>query len=354
MTIEPSLLRQLVTALPKAELHLHLEGSLSVSTLLELAEKHDVTLPDEIHPQVKYQFEDLDHFIRVASLSFLVMLDQDDFSRTTYEMLSHSSRHGARHVEFFFSPSSHPHLSYHSMISGIREGIVRAKQEFGISAFIIPSHNRMLGKASGMELLNQVTSFQIPEVVGIGLEFAERDFPPEEYLELYTAAAKHGLKLTAHAGEDGPPSYINTCLTSLGCNRIDHGYHIVDDAALTAYCLEQGTWFTCCPSTTLHTTVWRDLCNPTHAIHRMLASGLNITISTDDPGFFQTDLTSEYLSLGLPLKSLAALAMNSLEASWIEEEEKRRLRLEWSQQIEQLLKEYDQRAHDAVSQLMTE
>jgi adenosine deaminase len=342
MANETTSLRALVRALPKAELHLHLEGSLSVATLLDLASKHGVELPVEIHPEVKYQFEDLDHFIRVASLSFLVMLDADDFARTTYEMLSHSAKHGARHVEFFFSPSSHPALSYRDMIRGMTDGIARAKREFGISAFIIPSHNRMLGKASGMEFLEQVMSFRTPEVVGIGLEFAERDFPPEEYRELYAAAAANNLKLTAHAGEDGPASYVQTCLTTLGCDRIDHGYHIVDDPALTAYCLEQQTWFTCCPTTTLHTTVWRDLTAPSHAIHKMLAAGLNITISTDDPGFFQTDLTREYLSLGLPLKSLANLAINSLEASWISEENKRDLRQEWEQVIAELLAQDEQ------------
>jgi adenosine deaminase len=223
------------------------------------------------------------------------------------------------------------------------DGIARAKREFGISAFIIPSHNRMLGKASGMEFLQQVLSFRTPEVVGIGLEFAERDFPPEEYQELYAAASANNLKLTAHAGEDGPASYIHTCLTTLGCDRIDHGYHIVDDPALTAYCREQKTWFTCCPSTTLHTTVWRDLTAPSHAIHKMLAAGLNITISTDDPGFFQTDLTREYLSLGLPLRSLATLAINSLEASWLDADVKRGLRQEWEGVIAQLLAQDEQR-----------
>jgi adenosine deaminase len=348
MANETTSMRALVRALPKAELHLHLEGSLSVTTLLDLALKHDVALPVEIHPDVKYQFEDLDHFIRVASLSFLVMLDADDFARTTYEMLSHSAQHGARHVEFFFSPSSHPALSYRDMVRGMTDGIARAKREFGISAFIIPSHNRMLGKASGMEFLQQVLSFRTPEVVGIGLEFAERDFPPEEYQELYAAASANNLKLTAHAGEDGPASYIHTCLTTLGCDRIDHGYHIVDDPALTAHCFEQKTWFTCCPSTTLHTTVWRDLTSPSHAIHKMLAAGLNITISTDDPGFFQTDLTCEYLSLALPLRSLAILAMNSLEASWLDEEDKRSLRQEWEQVIAQLLAQDERRTGSSI------
>lgn len=334
-------LNDLIRLLPKAELHLHLEGSVSVTTLIDLARKHGVSLPSEIHPDVKFEFHTLEDFISVASLTFSVMLDSEDFTRTTYEMLAHAAHHGARHVEFFFSPSSHPLLSYKEMIDGITLGIKKAREDYGVSALVIPSHNRMLGEAAGFEFLEQVNAYRTPEVVGIGLEFAERPFPPQAFDRLYRRARASGLKLTAHAGEDGPAEYVANCIVDLQCDRIDHGYHVIDDRALLEHCRDSGIWFTCCPTTTQHTTVWRDPSHPDHAIHKMIEAGLNITLNTDDPGFFQTNLTAEYQALGLPFPVLAKLALNSLEASWLPDDVKSQMREAWDRVVGELLDQYN-------------
>lgn len=338
---EKNELYELVKALPKAELHLHLEGAMSVRTLIELAHKHGVQLPPDIHPAVVFDFKNLDDFIRVASLTFSVMLDEDDFRRTTYEMLRQSASHGARHVEFFFSPSSHPVMSYKSMIDGIIMGMNDARQEFGITSFVIPSHNRMLGAKAGLEFLDVVQSYRVPEVVGIGLEFAEHPYPPDEYRELYQAAARAGLRLTAHAGEDGPSTYVRSCVAVLGCDRIDHGYHIVDDEDLLSRYKHSGIWFTCCPTTTRHTTIWKDPSDRSHAIHAMLDAGLNVMINTDDPGFFQCDLTGEYLSLGLPVEKMVQLAVRSIEASWLDDKTKLALRAAWEEEAQAVVNKYN-------------
>jgi adenosine deaminase len=333
-------IHDLVRRLPKAELHLHLEGAVSLETLIALAAKHSVELPEDINPSVRFEFKDLDDFIRVASLTFSVMLDKDDFALTTYQMLSQAAEHGARHVEFFFSPSSHPSLSYKEMLDGIQSGMQRAQSEYGVTSFVIPSHNRMLGERAGFDFLQEVNAYRIPQVVGVGLEFAERPFPPDVYKALYEEAKLSGLKLTAHAGEDGPSEYVSSCLKLLHCDRIDHGYHIIDDDALVEHCRQAGVWFTCCPTTTRHTTKWHDPTNNSHAIQKMLKAGLNLTINTDDPGFFQTDLTAEYMALGLSFPILADLALNSLQASWLNDDLKASMRPEWQRTVDELLEQY--------------
>jgi adenosine deaminase len=332
-----------VRLLPKAELHLHLEGSISLTTLIELADKHQVALPSKLHAEAVLEYRDLDEFIEVSMFAFQVMLNSEDFTRVTFEMLSHCAEHGARHVEFFFSPSSHKHLVYSQMLEAICIGMRLAEERFGVTSLIIPSHNRMLGAEAGIDFMKLVETCPAPEVVGVGLEFAERNYPPELYLALFATAKKTGLRLTAHAGEDGPAAYVETCLKRLSCDRIDHGYHVIDDSDLMAYCKDQGVWFTCCPTTTKHTTVWRELTSSEHAIHQMIAAGLNVTINTDDPGFFQTDLTKEYLALGLPLGALAQLALNSLDASWMPEPEKARLRGLWQAEIDDIIQRHQPR-----------
>ncbi|WP_321893454.1 adenosine deaminase [Paraburkholderia tropica] len=324
-----STIHELIRALPKAELHLHLEGSVSVTTLLDLAAKHGKRMPPDITPDTLFQFNDLDDFIRVASLTFSVMLDADDFSRVTFEMLEQSALHGARHVEFFFSPSSHPTLSYASMLEGIRDGMLRARELYGMSSMIIPSHNRMLGHEASISFIDMVVAERCDEVVGIGLEFAELPFPPEQYETLYRRAEAAGLRLTAHAGEEGPAGYVRTSVRQLGCRRIDHGYHIVDDPALVEECRELNIAFTCCPTTTRHTTIWKNPADIAHPIHQMIKAGLKVSINTDDPGFFQTDLTTEYASLNLPFETLGKIAMDSLETSWLPAHTKRLWGDEW-------------------------
>lgn len=329
-----------VRLLPKAELHLHLEGSISLKTLIELAHQHQVPLPPKLHAGAVLEYRDLDEFIDVSMFAFQVIRTSEDFTRVTFEMLSHCAEHGARHVEFFFSPSSHKHLAYPQILQAICAGMRLAEQRFGITSLIIPSHNRMLGAEAGVNFLKLIESCPAPEVVGVGLEFAERNYPPELYGVLFGTAKKMGLRLTAHAGEDGPAAYVETCLTLLSCDRIDHGYHVIDDNDLMGYCKDRGVWFTCCPTTTKHTTTWKQLTSSEHAIHQMIAAGLNVTINTDDPGFFQTDLTQEYLSLGLPLETLACLALNSLEASWMPGPEKARLRELWQAEIDDIIQRH--------------
>jgi adenosine deaminase len=311
-------------ALPKAELHLHLEGAVSPQLLGQLADRHGLPRPVQASDTAEDygQFSDLAAFLEVYGAVCRVMRSPQDFHDATYETLCRSARGGAQHVELFFSPAAHDPgaIDYAGMLDGIIAGFQRAEGEFGVTALLIPAHNRELGPERGMAFLDMVLADRRDQVIGIGLDYGERDHPPGPFAAMFAKARAEGLQVTAHAGEDGPAANVRDSVEALGCRRIDHGYHIVDDPELMARCRDLDILFTACPSTTRHTTVWRDVANPDHSIRRMIDAGLRLCISTDDPAMFGVDLVGEYRLLmdemGLDRATIAALAANSLSHSW--------------------------------------
>jgi adenosine deaminase len=177
------------------------------------------------------------------------------------------------------------------------------------------------------------------DVIGIGLDYLEND--PRPFASMYERARAAGLHRTAHAGEVGPAAHVRDSLDVLGCERIDHGYHIVDDPALVARCRGAGTFFTVCPTTTTYTTIWRDLASPEHAIRRMLDAGLTLTINSDDPGLMRTTLLDEYRltieRIGASPAQVKELCLNSVRASWLEPEEKQLREAAWAAEIDAIL-----------------
>ena len=326
-------------ALPKAELHLHLEGSVAEPTVLALAKKHGVTLPFSDIDDI-YKFVDLAQFLGMYDVVCDTMRDADDFRRTTYEALQRTANSGGRYVELFFSPQTHLDacgLTYGAMLDGIIAGMRDAQTDLGIVARVIPAYNRQLGAARGFEFVDMVLSDRRDEVLGIGLDYLEND--PRQFAPMYERARRGGLHVTAHAGEIGPASYIRDSLDLLGCERIDHGYHVVDDPELVAHCRDAGTFFTACPTTTKYTTEWRDLASPDHAILRMLESGLTLNLNTDDPGLMRTTLLDEYrfvAAMGRTPREMGDIALNGLRASWLDAETKREWLARWSAEIDQL------------------
>jgi adenosine deaminase len=336
-------LEQFVIALPKAELHLHLEGAVSAPTAMDLARKHGLATRDFEDASKAFHFPDLAAFLKAYDVICRSIVDVEDFHRVTYETLARCAASGARYVEFFFSPQ--PHLdngvAYATMLDGITAGMRDAERDLHVHSRLVPAINRELGPAIAMKFLDFVLSDRREEVIGIGLDYDEVGHPPGPYAEVYLRAKNAGLHLTAHAGENGPPENVSASLDALGCERIDHGYHVVDDPALVAACRERGTIFTVCPTTTTHTTTFRDLASLEHAIRRMSAAGLQLVINTDDPALFRTDLAKEYLlasqKLGFAPRQLGEIALNSLRGSWLDEVTKRRWNSEWSSEINRLL-----------------
>ena len=328
--------------MPKAELHLHLEGAVDVGTFAELAAEHGLELPPHDEVADLYQYDSLADFLLVYSLVCLSIRREDDFRRVTRECLARCADSGARYVELFFSPESHfeTGVDYPTMLAGVLAGMDDAKAERGLESNLVPAINRELGPARAVEFVEMVAAHPHPQVIGVGLDFNEIGFPSEDYVDAYRAAADHGLHRTSHAGEVGPADNVRAAIDLLDCERIDHGYHVIDDPELTARCAESQIPFTVCPTTTGYTTVWRDLSAEDHAIRQMAEAGLKLMVNSDDPAMFVSDLGNEYVRLhremGLGLDTLKEMALNGIDASWIDDAAKAAWRAEWSADIDAL------------------
>jgi adenosine deaminase len=336
-------LKSFIHALPKAELHLHLEGAVAAPTVIDLANKHGIALPDFSDGSDIFEFADLAAFLKVYDIICASIRTPDDFRRVTYEALKRCADSNVRYAEFFFSPGAHlPYgVKYSAMLDGVIAGMRDAERDMKITSRLIPAINREHGPAVAGEFLDMVLADRRHEVIGIGLDYLETGFPPGPYADVYARARAAGLKATAHAGESGPAENIRDSIALLGCARIDHGYHIVDDQALVAACNETQIAFTCCPSTTHYTTIWRDLAAPDHPIRTMIGAGLNVVLNTDDPGLFRTDLNTEYLlvseKMGVAPAKLAEIALNAIRASWLDDGAKARMTTEWKAEIAPLV-----------------
>lgn len=331
--------------IPKAELHLHLEGSVNPATFAELAAKNGVKLPIKSDVRELYVYKDLPAFLVIYDLVCHSIRSAEDFHRITYEALSSCAAGGARHIEFFFSPHAHLELGvpYSVMLDGILNAMHDAEKDRGVTSKLIPAHSRERGPALGLEFLDMVLADRRDEIVGIGLDYNEAPFPPAPFKEMYAKARAAGLHVTAHAGESGPAANVRDSLNILNVDRIDHGYHVVDDPALVASCRDRGTFFTCCPSTSGITSPWKDLSAPDHAIRQMVKAGLNVTINSDDPPMFGTDLGNEFVRVATEMKlspaELKQCALNSVRASWVDEGTKRDWLAAWSKEIDAMAAE---------------
>lgn len=337
-------LQHLLNKLPKVELHLHLEGSVEPETLIELAAKHNVSLPSYEQPEELYEFDnDLEAFLEVYRLVCASIRDREDFQRTTYECLRNCACSGARYVELFYSPQAHyPHgVDYPTSLDGVIAGIHQAKKELGIECRVLPGVNRELDPHESLEFVKTIILHKRPEVIGIGLDFYEGHYPPELHQEAFNLARQNGLCLTAHAAEAGPAENVKKSLEILGCQRIDHGYRIVEDEEIMKACVEKGTVFTVCPTTSTITTHWHDLASDDHAIKLMVQAGLKVMINSDDPHMLGTDLGNEYLLLvekmGFTLSEIKQFILNGVEAAWISDSQKQTWLQDWAIEIDDLI-----------------
>lgn len=329
--------------MPKAELHLHLEGAVDVGTFAELAAKHDIALPAHNQPSDLYEYDALADFLLVYSLVCHAIRDRADFQRVTFECLERCADSGARYVELFFSPESHLEVGveYSTMLDGVLQGMDDAETDLGLVSNLVPAINRELGGNRAVEFVQMVSEHRRPRIIGIGLDFNEVGFPSENYGDAFRLAESVGLHRTSHAGEVGPAANIRNGIETLGCERVDHGYNIVDDPELMAQCVDSQIPFTACPTTTTYTSSFRDLTAPDHAIRQMADAGLKITINSDDPAMFDVDLAGEFSTMhhtmGFTLDDLSGFALNGVDAAWVDESTKATWRQEWSAEIDAIL-----------------
>ena len=309
-------------ALPKAELHVHLEGTLEPDMLLALAKKNQVTIPYGTSAEVRaaYQFGSLDAFLKIYYAGMAVLRTPHDFTSLACAYFAKVASQGVRHAEIFFDPQAHQEkdLTFQQVLEGIEEGCRQAFTNHGITSKLIPCILRHLDENAALRLVDDMLPFR-NRLAAVGLDSSEQGRPPSLFLRAFHRVRDAGLKVVAHAGEEGPPDYIRQAIDLLGVSRIDHGVRILEDEALTRRVAQAGIPLTVCPVCNVRLGVFPRL--ERHNLPKLIDAGLAITINSDDPAYIQSYVGDNYVAcaekLGLTDSSLRALAKQSFQASFL-------------------------------------
>ncbi|OKK07923.1 adenosine deaminase [Streptomyces sp. CB03234] len=318
-------------ALPKAELHLHIEGTLEPELAFALAARNGVELPyaDTEELRKAYLFSDLQSFLDLYYGLMAVLHTADDFADLADAYLARAARQGVRHAEIFFDPQAHTErgVPIGTVIEGLARALERSEERHGISTQLIMCFLRDRSAESAMETLDAAKPY-LRHIVGVGLDSAEVGHPPSKFAEVYAAAGALGLRKVAHAGEEGPPAYIREALDVLGVERIDHGLRAVEDQELVARLARERVPLTLCPLSNVRLRAVDVL--EDHPLPSMMAAGLLVTVNSDDPAYFGgyvgDTFHAVHEALGLGEEQLRELARNSFLASFLDHDEERRSR----------------------------
>jgi adenosine deaminase len=320
-------LKQLVARLPKAELHIHIEGSLEPEMMFELAERNAVELP---YPDVDsiskaYNFNCLQDFLDLYYQGMSVLQTEQDFHDLTWAYLLKSHQQNVVHCEIFFDPQGHTErgIAFETVINGICSALDKAQNEWGMSSKLIMCFLRHLDEESALATLREALPY-LDKITGVGLDSSEMGRPPKLFQTVFAEAAKSGLKRVAHAGEEGPPAYIYEALDLLDVDRIDHGNRSLEDPALVQRLVDTKMPLTVCPQSNLRLAVVKDMAD--HPIRQMLAVGLNACINSDDPAYFGGYMNENFYALidatGLNRDEILQLTINGFESSFLSPSEK--------------------------------
>ena len=320
-------LTEAVRGLPKAELHLHIEGTLEPEMLMQLARKHNVSLPykDEAEVLRAYNFKDLQSFLNLYYLGAGVLRDEQDFFDLMFRYLEQCRDEGIVHTEIMFDPQTHTDrgVSFATIMNGFLEAMRKAEESWGQSSALIMSFLRHLDEASAFDVLRAAEPFR-QHIQSVGLDSSELGHPPEKFARVYAEARAQGYRLVAHAGEEGPAAYIRDALETLRVERIDHGVRCLEDEALVQYLVEKQVPLTVCPLSNVRLCVFPDMAS--HPLLRMLEMGLNVTVNSDDPSYFGGYLMANFAALeqdaGLDLDHAKTLAANSIRSSFLPDDRK--------------------------------
>lgn len=327
-------LRDFIIGLPKAELHLHIEGTLEPDLIFNLAQRNDIKLayPSQQALRDAYAFTDLQSFLDLYYAGAAVLITEHDFYDMTLAYLQRAHADGARHVEIMFDPQTHTSrgIAIETVFAGLARAMRQAREQWGLSSYQILSFLRHLSEAEAFEVLDQALPLreQYADLwTAIGLDSAERGNPPEKFERVYAKCRALGFRLVAHAGEEGPPQYVRDALDLLKVERIDHGVRSEEDPELLQRLVDSQTPLTVCPLSNLKLRVVDDIRQ--HNLARLLRRGLCITVNSDDPAYFGGYLADNYLAvaeaLSLDRAELGTLARNSILASFLPDTEKQAL-----------------------------
>ncbi len=307
--------------LPKIELHLHIEGTLEPELMFELAQRNSISLPHKNVEDVKaaYQFNNLQDFLDIYYQGAQVLQSEQDFYDLTWAYINKCREQNVVHIEPFFDPQAHTSrgISFASVISGICRALKDGEKEFGITYCLIMCFLRHLSEAEAIETLELAKPY-LDKIDGVGLDSSELNHPPEKFSQVFSLAKELGLKLVAHAGEEGPAGNIWSALDNLNVERIDHGVRALDDTELVARLIESKIPLTVCPLSNVKLKVFESM--PEHTILTMLELGLSVCVNSDDPSYFGGYITQNFNELSkhlsLSKKQAKQLVENSINGSF--------------------------------------
>ena len=316
-------LPELLRAMPKAELHMHIEGSLEPELMFALAERNNVQLkfPSVQALRDAYVFNNLQEFLDIYHEGTMVLKTEQDFYDMTCAYLARAQADNVLHTEIFFDTQTHTGhgLSAETVINGLHRACMDAPAKYGMTASLILCFLRHLSEEEAFACLEEALPLR-DKIVGIGLASSEVGHPPEKFAKVYARARELGFRLVAHAGEEAPPAYIWSALDVLKVERIDHGVQAIHDAALMQRLAKDGIPLTVCPLSNLKLRVFPTLAQ--HSLKTMLDAGIVATVNSDDPAYFggyvNQNFTETFAALGMTSHHAYTLARNSFEASFID------------------------------------
>lgn len=322
--------------LPKVELHCHVEGTMRPGTVLELAKRQGLALPTDNLDEL-YSYGSLNEFLDIFWLVQSTLGGREDWARLGYESVVDAAVHGRVYAELFFTPARHLAAGQRlaDVVAGLDEGIAAAEAQTGSRAMLIADIDRAFGPAPGLRMVTELGELRrsgapgVERVFGVGMDSTELGVDPKSFIEAYRTAASFGFRLTGHQGENSPPSAIAEVIDVLGAERVDHGLSLVDDPELVRRFAAERIPLTVCPNSNIRiANAFPALAD--HPYPAMRAAGLLATLNTDDPAMTDLDLGYEYASaasaFGYTFDDMVAVALDGVEATWLDDDAKRALR----------------------------
>ena len=328
---------ELIRALPKAELHVHIEGTFEPELMFSIAQRNQIDIPYKSVEEVKqaYNFHNLQSFLDIYYAGANVLIHEQDFYDLAWAYFEKCAEDNVVHTEMFFDPQTHTDrgIAFEVVLNGLQRACDDAKAKLGITSHLIMCFLRHLSEEAAFKTLEQAIPFK-HQIIGVGLDSSEVGHPPSKFERVFAKAREEGFLIVAHAGEEGPAEYVWEALDLLKVNRIDHGVRSEEDPKLMARLIAEKMPLTVCPLSNLKLCVVDDMAD--HNIRRLLQQGVHVTVNSDDPSYFGGYMNDNFIaiaeSLDLTADELKTLAINSFEASFISDEEK----LKWTNEIKRL------------------